>query len=418
MELRAQAGGDAVSWRRWVYLTIEAGGSNTAARYFDDFMVVLILANVLAVILESVPSIHAAFATAFLVFDVVSVGIFTIEYALRLWASIEIPAIRQRGPVFGRLMFAGRPSQIIDFLAFAPTYLSLIMPAADLRVLRMFRLLRFLKLVRYSPAMVTLWRALYEERRALVGAVILMIGTAVFSGTIMHLIESEAQPKQFGTIPDAMWWALATLTTIGYGDAVPATPLGKMFGAIVMVCGLGLFALPIGIVATAFVNEIHRRDFVVTWGMVARVPLFSALDAAAIAEVMKIMRTRAVSAGTVIAARGEEAEGMFFIADGEVKIQLPRKQIKLGAGEFFGELALLKRVKRMGTVTALTRTHMMIIDALDFENLLDRDDVLRARILEIAEERLAGEWADVSSDVVADEFDQRPSTRPVGDPIV
>ena len=418
MELRAQAGGDAVSWRRWVYLTIEAGGSNKAARSFDDFMVMLILANVLAVILESVPSIHAAFATGFLVFDVASVGIFTIEYALRLWASIEIPAIRQRGPMLGRLMFAGRPSQIIDFLAFAPTYLSLIMPAADLRVLRMFRLLRFLKLVRYSPAMVTLWRALYEERRALVGAVILMIGTAVFSGTIMHLIESEAQPKQFGTIPDAMWWALATLTTIGYGDAVPVTPLGKMFGAIVMVCGLGLFALPIGIVATAFVNEIHRRDFVVTWGMVARVPLFSALDAAAIAEVMKIMRTRAVSAGTVIAARGEEAEGMFFIADGEVKIQLPRKQIKLGAGEFFGELALLKRVKRMGTVTALTRTHMMIIDALDFENLLDRDDVLRARILEIAEERLAGEWADVSSDVVADEFDQRPSTRPVGDPIV
>lgn len=418
MDLHAHAGGAPVSWRRWIYLTIEAGGSNTAARYFDDFMVILILANVLAVILESVPSIHAQYATAFAVFDVVSVAIFTVEYALRLWASIEIPAIRQRGPVLGRAMFASRPAQIIDFLAFAPTYLSFFMPVGDLRVLRMFRLIRFLKLVRYSPAMVTLGRALYEERRALVGAMILMIGTAVFSGTIMYLIEGQAQPKQFGTIPDAMWWALATLTTIGYGDAVPVTPLGKMFGSLVMICGLGLFALPIGIVATAFVNEIHRRDFVVTWGMVARVPLFSALDAAAIAEVMKIMRTRAVSAGTVIAARGEEAEGMFFIADGEVKIQLPRKQIKLGAGEFFGELALLKRVTRMGTVTALTRTNMMIIDALDFENLLDRDDALRARILEIAEERLAGEWADVSSDVVADEFDQRPSTRPVGDPIV
>jgi voltage-gated potassium channel len=286
----------------------------------------------------------------------------------------------------------------------------------DLRVLRMFRLLRFLKLVRYSPAMVTLGRALYEERRALVGAMILMMGTAVFSGTIMHVIEGHAQPERFGTIPDAMWWALATLTTIGYGDAVPITPLGKMFGAVVMICGLGLFALPIGIVATAFVNEIHRRDFVVTWGMVARVPLFSALDAAAIAEVMKI--TRAVSAGTVIAARGEDAEGMFFIADGEVKIQLPRGHIKLGAGEFFGELALLKRVKRMGTVTALTRAHMMIIDALDFENLLDRDQALRERIHQIADERLAGEWADASSEVVADELDQHPSSRPLGDPLV
>ncbi len=405
-------------WRRWCYIVVEAGGSSTAARAFDDFMVVLIVLNVLAVILESVPSIQQPFATGFYVFDFVSVLIFTAEYSVRLWAAIEIPAIRHRGPLLGRLTFASRPSQIIDLVAFAPSYLSFFMPGLDLRVLRMFRLLRFLKLVRYSPAMVTLGRALYEERRALVGAMILMMGTAVFSGTIMHVIEGHAQPKEFGTIPDAMWWALSTLTTIGYGDAVPITPLGKMFGAVVMICGLGLFALPIGIVATAFVNEIHRRDFVVTWGMVARVPLFSALDAAAIAEVMKIMRTRAVSAGTVIAARGEEAEGMFFIADGEVKIDLPRRPIKLGPGEFFGELALLKRVKRMGTVTAITRTHMMIIDAVDFESLLNRDEILRERITAIAEERLNGDWADQTSDVVADELVQHPSDRPLGDPLV
>jgi voltage-gated potassium channel len=415
--MRLSADDGKITWRRWCYIVVEAGGSSKGARFFDDFMVGLIILNVLAVILESVPSIFEPLKTEFYVFDFVSIIIFTIEYAVRLWAAIEIPAIRQRGAFYGRLTFASRPSQIIDLLAFAPSYLSFFMPGLDLRVLRMFRLLRFLKLVRYSPAMVTLGRALYEERRALVGAMILMMGTAVFSGTIMHVIEGQAQPERFGTIPDAMWWALATLTTIGYGDSVPITPLGKIFGAVVMICGLGLFALPIGIVATAFVNEIHRRDFVVTWGMVARVPLFSALDAAAIAEVMKIMRTRAVSAGTVIAARGEEAEGMFFIADGEVKIQLPRGHIKLGGGEFFGELALLKRVKRMGTVTAVTRTHMMIIDALDFENLLDRDETLKARILQIADERLAGDWADASSEVVADELEQHPSVRPLGDPI-
>ncbi len=406
-------------WRRAVYTVIEAGGSGTWAQLFDDAMVVLIVLNVLAVILESVPSIHDPLAFEFFVFDVMSVGIFTAEYALRIWASIEIPAVRQKGAFLGRVMFASRPSQVIDFLAFAPAYLAWIFPTADLRVLRIFRLLRFLKLVRYSPAMVTLSRALYEERRALVGALILMVGTAVFSGTVMHVIEGHAQPDKFGTIPDAMWWAFATLTTIGYGDSVPVTPLGKIFGALIMVCGLGLFALPIGIVATAFVNEIHRRDFVVTWGMVARVPLFSALDAAAIAEVMKIMRTRAVNAGTVVAARGEEAEGMFFIADGEVKIELPRGDITLTAGEFFGELALLKRVKRMGTVTALTRTHMMIIDAFDFESLLNRDADLRARILEIAEERLKGDWADVPGEIVAEEIeDTPPPTRPMGDPVL
>ena len=266
--------------------------------------------------------------------------------------------------------------------------------------------------------MVTLSRALYEERRALSGALILMLGTAVFSGTVMHAIEGHAQPDRFGTIPDAMWWALATLTTIGYGDAVPITPVGKMFGSVVMICGLGLFALPIGIVATAFVNEIHRRDFVVTWGMVARVPLFASLDAAAIAEVMKIMRTRAVPAGNVIAARGENAEGMYFIADGEVKIALPRGEITLTAGEFFGELALLKRVKRVGTITAVTRTHLMIIDSFDFERLLNRDEALKARILDIAEERLTGDWADVPGDIVAEELEEQPPKRPMGDPVL
>ena len=406
-------------WRRTVYTVIEAGGSGRAARIFDDFMVVLIVLNVMAVILESVPSIEGPFTTEFQIFDIVSVSIFAIEYAARLWASVEIPAVRQRGGFRGRLMFASRPSQIIDFLAFAPAFLAFLFPAADMRFIRVFRLLRFLKLARYSPAMVTLSRALYEERRALIGALILMLGTAVFSGTVMHAIEGGVQPDKFGTIPDAMWWALATLTTIGYGDAVPITPVGKMFGGIVMICGLGLFALPIGIVATAFVNEIHRRDFVVTWGMVARVPLFAALDAAAIAEVMKIMRTRAVPAGTVIAARGEEAEGMFFIADGEVQIELPKGRITLAAGEFFGELALLKRVRRTGTVTAVTRTHMMIIDALDFERLLARDEGLKTRILEIADERLKGDWADVPGEIVEEELQDMPSAkRPMGDPVI
>ncbi|MBI1210907.1 MAG: cyclic nucleotide-binding domain-containing protein [Alphaproteobacteria bacterium] len=401
--------------RRRLYTVLEAGGSTTAAYVFDQFMVILIVFNVLAVILESVASIHKEFSHEFFVFDIISVAIFTVEYIGRLWVSIEIPAIRQRGPFFGRLVFASRFSMIVDFFAFAPSYLSVFMLAGlDLRVLRVFRLLRFLKLVRYSPAMVTLGRALYEERRALLGAFVLMIGTAIFSGAIMHTIE----PQTFESIPAAMWWALETLTTVGYGDVVPVTPPGKMFGAVIMICGLGLFALPIGIVATAFVNEIHRRDFVVTWGMVARVPLFSTLDAASIAEVMKIMRTRMLAPGTVLAARGDDAEGMYFIADGEMRVDLPRRQINLGAGEFFGEVALLKKVRRIGTVTALTRCHVMIIDAADFESLIRRDENLRTQILSVAEERLAGDWAEVTSDVTPEDLEQKPSVRPEGDPVV
>jgi len=401
--------------RRRLYLALEA--SSPAAHVVDNVLVVLILGNILAVVLESIPSVQTAYAQAFEMFDVFSITLFTIEYALRLWVSIEIPAVRQRGPWHGRLTFATRPSMIIDFLAFAPSYLSYIFPGLDSRVLRVFRLLRFLKLVRFSPALTTLSRALYDERRALIGALVLMVGTAVFSGAVMHAIEGTAQPEKFGTIPDAMWWALATLTTIGYGDSVPITPLGKVFGACVMVFGLGLFALPIGIIATAFVNEIHRRDFVVTWGMVARVPLFAGLDAGSISEVMTIMRTRMVPPGTVLAAKGDEAEGMFFIADGEVQIRLRHRTVTLGPGDFFGEVTLLKKVHRVGTIATLTRCNLMLIDSADFEGLMQRNSDLRDQIIAVADERLA-DWAGETGDVIAEELAQaRQPTRPADDPI-
>jgi voltage-gated potassium channel len=403
------------SLRRQAYLALEA--SSPAATIVDNVLVVLILGNILAVILESVPSIHKTWAAEFHVFDVISITVFTVEYVARLWAAIEIPAIRHSGPLRGRITFALRPSMVIDFFAIAPSYLAFVLPGMDTRVLRVFRLLRFLKLVRFSPAMTTLSRALYEERRALMGALVLMVGTAVFAGAIMHMIEARAQPEKFGTIPDAMWWALATLTTIGYGDAVPITPLGKLFGSCVMIFGLGLFALPIGIIATAFVNEIHRRDFVVTWGMVAKVPLFAALDAASISEIMRIMRTRMVPPGTVLAAKGDEAEGMYFIADGEVHIRLKRRTVTLGPGDFFGEVALVKKVQRIGTITAATRCHLMMIDSADFDALMQRNDDLRDRIAAIAEERVV-EWVEATGDVLDAEMAQnREPPRPVGDPV-
>lgn len=405
----------AMSLRRRVYLALEA--SSPAASIVDNVLVVIILGNIAAVVLESVPSIQRAYAFEFQVFDVFSIAVFTVEYVARLWAAIEIPALRQRGAIGGRVMFALRPSMVIDFLAFAPAYLTFIVPGIDTRVLRVFRLLRFLKLVRFSPAMTTLSRALYEERRALVGALVLMLGTAVFAGAVMYMLEGRAQPAKFGTIPDAMWWAVATLTTIGYGDAAPVTALGKVFGAGVMIFGLGLFALPIGIIATAFVNEIHRRDFVVTWGMVARVPLFAALDAASITEIMRIMRTRMVAPGTVIAARGDEAEGMYFIADGEVEIRLGRRTITLGPGDFFGEVTLVKKVQRIGTIVAITRCNLMMIDSADFDALMHRNGDLHERIAAVAEER-AAEWQETTGDVTDAEIAlNREAVRPMGDPI-
>lgn len=138
----------------------------------------------------------------------------------------------------------------------------------------------------------------------------------------MHVVEGRTQPDKFGTIPDAMWWAIVTLTTIGYGDVVPATAMGKGVAAIIIVSGLVMIALPVGIVATAFSDVIHRRDFIVTWSMVARVPIFAHLTAVDIAHVMQLLRARQVEKGDVIVRRGDSAHAMYFITEGEVEVEL------------------------------------------------------------------------------------------------
>jgi voltage-gated potassium channel len=196
----------------------------------------------------------------------------------------------------------------------------------------------------------------------------------------MHAVEGSAQPEKFGTIPDSMWWAVVTLATVGYGDVTPITPLGKALTAVYILSSLLIIALPIGIVATAFASEIHRRDFVVTWSMVARVPLFAGLSAADIADISRLLRAQTVEAGTMIVRRGESGDSMYFVGNGEVEVELPRERVRLGAGDFFGEVAVLGRTRRMATVTALTRTNLLILDAQDLEALMDREQRIAERI--------------------------------------
>lgn len=206
----------------------------------------------------------------------------------------------------------------------------------------------------------SLLNAIYSERRALLGGIVILIGTMMIAASIMHLAERDAQPDKFGTIPDAMWWAIVTLGTVGYGDVVPVTHLGKLVAGVTILFGLMMVALPVGIIATAFANEIHRRDFVVTWGMVARFPLFSGLDAGEIADIIKLLRAQTFEPGDVIIRQGEPGRSMYFVAAGEVEIELPKERVRIGAGSFFGEMAVLKNTKRSATVTAASRSNLLV----------------------------------------------------------
>jgi len=167
-----------------------------------------------------------------------------------------------------------------------------------------------------------------------------------------------------------------------------------------------MVALPIGIVATAFADEVHRRDFVVTWGMVARVPLFAELQATDIADIMRLLRAQQLEAGDVIAKRGEPAHSMYFVAAGEVEIELKHERVRLGAGHFFGEIAVLRRAHRSATIIALTRTSLLVLDAHDLHVLMEREPRIAEHIHEVARSRLGGDVVTRKGDLVVEELEE------------
>jgi voltage-gated potassium channel len=271
-------------------------------------------------------------------------------------------------------------------------------------VLQIFRMVRFFKLARYSPAMRSLLDVLYRERRALFGCLVIAMGGAVVAAALMHLAERTVQPDKLGTIPDAMWWAIVTIGTIGYGDVVPVTATGKLIATGTILMGLIMIALPVGIIATAFSEQIHRRNFIVTWGMIARVPLFAELDAGDIGDIMDLLRAEVAEAGQVIVREGDPAHSMYFIASGEVEISLKKERVRLGVGQFFGEVAVLRRARRSATAIALSRTNLLVLDAQDVHALMSRNKRVTERIREVVEKRIGREVVTPRGDIVTEEL--------------
>jgi voltage-gated potassium channel len=392
------------TWRRRAYGILEHDRiGDGPMRLVSGLIVMLILINIAAVVLESVPRFVLAFGGGFAAIEAVSLAVFTLEYLLRVWVAPEHAPRPGRTPLRARLRYMLSADGLIDLASVLPFWLAFAAPS-ELRIVLLFRIVRFLKLTRYSPALRSLLAALYAERRALSGCVVILAGMTLFFGVLVHLAERHVQPEKFGTIPDAMWWAMVTLGTIGYGDAVPVTVAGRLIAALTIMGSFIMVALPVGIIATAFSEQIHRRDFVVTWGMVARVPLFAGLDAAAIADIMRLLRAQTVDAGEVIARRGEEAHSMYFIAGGRVDIALPGQHVSLGVGHFFGEIAVLHRARRSATVTALSRTNLLVLDATDFHLLLERDGRIAERVHAVVRQRTGLEAVSPSGDIATGEL--------------
>ncbi|MFV0281702.1 MAG: cyclic nucleotide-gated ion channel [Rhodoblastus sp.] len=368
--------------RRRVNLLLDAGTEDFLSSLISYCLVMLVLVSVAAVVLETVPELRAQCHREFAIVEGVALAAFTIEYVLRIWSAPDSAPYFGATPWRARLAYARSPYAIIDLATILPFYLiqfGVVLPG-NIRVLLVTRLARLFKLARYSSGIRSLAAALKAERRALGASAIIALGVVLIMASAMHVAEHAAQPDKFGSIPQAMWWAVVTITTVGYGDVVPITVAGRMIASFAALMGLVLLALPVGVVASAFIEQIHRRDFVVTWSMIARVPLFSTLDAAEIADVMHYLRAQTVPAGAIIVRRGEITRSMYFIASGGVEVLLPHNPMHLGEGQFFGEFSIIRKSRNVATVRAIQPAKLLILDIDDLNALMARNPEISERL--------------------------------------
>jgi voltage-gated potassium channel len=357
--------------RRRAFQILEHGRRREpASRTIDWIVISLVLANVAATAVQTVPSIAPEHAAMLQLFDRFCVAVFAVEYLARLWTAPEHPLLGDYPEHTARFRFALSPLMVIDALAIAPLLLELSFPQYPLLLLT--RLLRFLKLARYSPALATLGRVIASERRSLLACIIIFTGVLLAAAAVMHAVEGKVQPERLGDMPKAMWWAASMLAKIGGGEVVPLTVLGSIISAVTVMLGIGCFALPVAIIGRGFYEEIRRRDFVLTFALVAHVPLFSKLDAGSIAELMKVLSARTVPAGTVILRKGDRGDAMYLIASGAVEVETTGGKFRLEEGSFFGEMALLSQQPRSANVTAARSTDLLILAADDFRRLRER----------------------------------------------
>jgi len=368
-------------WRARVFALL-ADGRGTAAPQARAVSAVLLLSMVVAVadgMLDTLPDLSAGSHRLLHVAGDVAVLVFTLEYLTRLWTAPEAGAAARRHYA---LSFLG----LVDLLVVLPWWLRLALPVDDI-VIDLAGLLALGKLSRYVPGLSLVAAVFRSEARSLSAAVTALGVLLVLASGVMYVLERDAQPTVFTSIPKTLWWGIVTIASVGYGDMTPVTPLGRIFGGVVILIGIATFAVPAGLLATGFAAELKKRDFVVTWRAVAQVPLFAGLDAHVIAEIARLLRPEIMPPRYAIIRRGDAADAMYFIIAGEVKVELAQGTVALRNGQFFGEIALLYDRPRSATVTAVTECHLLVLEVRDFRNLTQRYPEIAAAIRKIAAAR-------------------------------
>src|SRR5947209_6790579 len=348
----------------WRLVAAPAGRIMTGAAY-----VAVTTGVVMMLVLTVVPPSEAAHRWIELVLWCCLV-FFIFEWVVRL----RNAHLTQRG-----LSYALSGRGLVDALGAMAIPLALVL-GADPSSAWLLSVFWVLKVVPGVPGLRQLRRVLVLESGPLLSVLVIFLMVLFLASVAVYFLEREVQPASFGSVPAALWWAVVTLTTVGYGDVVPMTPLGRLVAAVVMICGLGVFGLWTGILATGFAAETRRDNFLKTWESVSKVPFFAGLGPAPIADVTHMLRIMDLPARTMIIRKGQAGDCMYFIASGEVEVDLPGKKVRLGDGEFFGEMALLGNNLRSANITTTRVSRLLVLDLVDFRMLMARHPDLAATI--------------------------------------
>ena len=363
----------APSLRARLYQVLRPHDASAGARQWRKLHLLVLAAGLLAVALSTIDTFPASTHRLLTVVTLIVSALFLVDYLAHLWVAPEAPSESLHTAARARLHWAASIPGLIGLLAILPAITVVTgSTIAGTAAGGVFCLLWILKLSSHAPAMGTLGRVIANERATLSSILIVFFMVLVAAATGTHLLEHKVQPDKFGSLPDALWWAVVTLTTTGYGDVVPATVGGKMIGAVVMVSGISVLALMTGVLATGFADEERRREYIRVWEQVVRVPIFTSLGVVTLSEIVGKLRARYYPARINVVRHGDPGDSMFFISDGEVEVRLPHGAIKLEQGAFFGEMSLLDRQPRSATVVTTKPTTLLVLYASDFYQIASK----------------------------------------------
>ena len=324
--------------------------------FFDKFIGALIFLNILHQVISSMDLSHYQSLLVYgETFYQISMVIFLGELLFRLY-------------IERRLGFLN----VMDGMVLMNYFLIGIL---DLRIFRLFRFFDIFSRTRILLPSNTLFKTIHVQRHSLLGSLFLVLSVLLLFSTIMYFVEREAQPDKFGSIPLAIWWGMETLTTVGYGDVHPITPLGKVLGTLTMLLGIGMFALPAAILGSAYYEEMQKRNFLVTFEAILEVPLFEEMPIKALSKINEKLDAVLLPPNEAVFEKGEEADSMYIIESGRAQVELDTP-IVLEKGDYFGEMGLVNNNPRTATITTLEEVKLLQLKKEDLEELFDEHPAL------------------------------------------